>query len=78
MSFKTESRSRNTKLLKSGPKEVPSPRIVWHVGPQALWDAFQKVHPLWFVAGVISAVIPSLLGIFRWRWIFEQQIMSKR
>ena len=52
---------------------VERARIVWHVGPQALWDAFQKVHPLWLVAGVISAVIPSLLGIFRWRWILNVQ-----
>src|ERR1041385_3279729 len=31
MSFITESRSRKTRLLKSGPNEIPSPRIVWHV-----------------------------------------------
>jgi uncharacterized protein (TIRG00374 family) len=48
-------------------------RIVWHVGPQSLWDAFQKIHPLWFVAAVICAGIPTLLGVIRWRWILHVQ-----
>lgn len=48
-------------------------RIVWSVGPQSLWQALRKIDPLWFVAAVVSAGIPSLVGVIRWRWILHVQ-----
>jgi hypothetical protein len=48
-------------------------RIVWSVGPQSLWEAFQKINLWWFTAAVISAGIPFFLGIIRWRWILHVQ-----
>jgi uncharacterized protein (TIRG00374 family) len=48
-------------------------RIVWSVGPQALWHEFQKIDPLWFTASVLAAVMPAILGIIRWRWILHVQ-----
>jgi uncharacterized protein (TIRG00374 family) len=52
---------------------VERARIVWSVGPQALWHEFQKIDPLWFIAAVICAGIPAVLGITRWRWILHVQ-----
>jgi uncharacterized protein (TIRG00374 family) len=52
---------------------VERARIVWSVGPQALWHEFQRIDPLWFAAAVISAGIPVVLGIVRWRWILHVQ-----
>ena len=48
-------------------------RIVWSVGPQALWDALRKVDALWLTAAVICAGIPAVLGILRWKWILHVQ-----
>ena len=48
-------------------------RIVWSVGPQALWHEFQKINPIWLVAAIVSAGIPAILGITRWRWILHVQ-----
>jgi len=48
-------------------------RIVWHVGPESLWAAFQKIDPRWFVLAVICAGIPAVLGVIRWRWILRVQ-----
>jgi glycosyltransferase 2 family protein len=48
-------------------------RIEWHVGPESLWSAIQKIHPLWFLAAVICAGLPTLLGVIRWRWILHVQ-----
>ena len=48
-------------------------RIVWHVGPLSLWNAFQKINPWWFAAAVIFAGIPAILGIIRWNWILHVQ-----
>ena len=48
-------------------------RIVWSVGPQSLWEAFQKIHLLWFVGAVLCAGIPAVLGVIRWRWILRVQ-----
>ena len=52
---------------------VERARIVWSVGPESLWHEFQKIDPLWFAAAIISAGIPSVLGIVRWRWILHVQ-----
>src|ERR1039458_3566421 len=52
---------------------VERARIVWSVGPQALWHEFQKIDPLWFTASVLAAVMPAILGIIRWRWILHVQ-----
>ena len=48
-------------------------KIVWTVGPQALWDALRKVDALWLAAAVICAGIPAVLGILRWKWILHVQ-----
>jgi uncharacterized protein (TIRG00374 family) len=48
-------------------------RSVWSVGPQALWHEFQRIDPLWFVAAIISAGIPAVLGMVRWRWVLHVQ-----
>jgi uncharacterized protein (TIRG00374 family) len=53
-------------------------RIVWSVGPQSLWLALQRIDPLWFVAAVVCAGIPSLLGVIRWRWILHVQGLDVR
>ena len=53
-------------------------RIVWTVGPQSLWGAFQKINFWWFVAAVISAGIPFFLGVIRWRWILQVQGLDVR
>jgi uncharacterized protein (TIRG00374 family) len=52
--------------------------VVWTQGPQALWDAFQKIDPLWFVGAVICAIIPGVLGVIRWRWILQVQGLEVR
>jgi uncharacterized protein (TIRG00374 family) len=38
-----------------------------------LWSAFQKIDAVWFVAAVICAGIPAVLGVIRWRWILTVQ-----
>jgi glycosyltransferase 2 family protein len=48
-------------------------RIVWTVGPESLWAAFQKIHVLWFAGAVICAGIPAVLGVIRWQWILDVQ-----
>ncbi|HUJ12115.1 MAG TPA: lysylphosphatidylglycerol synthase transmembrane domain-containing protein [Verrucomicrobiae bacterium] len=53
-------------------------RIVWSVGPQSLWDAFQKISPSWFALAVICAGIPAVLGVIRWRWILKVQGLEVR
>jgi len=53
-------------------------RIVWTVGPQSLWEAFQKISFWWFVAAVLSAGIPFFLGVIRWRWILHVQGLNVR
>jgi glycosyltransferase 2 family protein len=53
-------------------------RIVWTVGPQSLWEAFQKINIGWFVASVISAGIPFFLGVVRWQWILQVQGLRVR
>ena len=57
---------------------VERARIVWSVGPQSLWHAFQKIDPLWFVVAVICAGIPAVLGVIRWRWILHVQGLDVR
>jgi hypothetical protein len=57
---------------------VERARIVWHVGPLSLWDALQKVQPLWLVWAVICAGIPGYLGIIRWQWILQVQGLEVR
>ena len=52
---------------------VERARIVWSVGPQALWLEFQKIDPRWFAAAVVAALLPAILGIIRWRWILHVQ-----
>ncbi len=34
---------------------VARARIVWSVGPQALWHEFQKINPIWLAAAIVSA-----------------------
>jgi uncharacterized protein (TIRG00374 family) len=53
-------------------------RIVWTVGPQSLWGAFQKISLWWFGAAVISAGIPFFLGVIRWQWILQVQGLNVR
>ena len=53
-------------------------RIVWRVGPLSLWEAVQKVQPLWLVFAVICAGIPGFLGIVRWHWILHVQGLEVR
>jgi uncharacterized protein (TIRG00374 family) len=48
-------------------------RIVWSVGPQTLWHEFQKIDATWLAAAIVSAGIPAILGITRWRWILHVQ-----
>jgi uncharacterized protein (TIRG00374 family) len=48
-------------------------RIVWSVGPQSLWEAFQKISVLWLAGAVICAGIPAVLGVIRWQWILNVQ-----
>jgi uncharacterized protein (TIRG00374 family) len=48
-------------------------RIVWSVGPDALWREFQMVNPLWLIAAIVSAGMPGILGITRWQWILRVQ-----
>ena len=52
---------------------VERARIVWSVGPHALWHEFQKISLIWFIAAAISAVIPAVLGIIRWQWVLHVQ-----
>jgi glycosyltransferase 2 family protein len=52
---------------------VERARIVWSVGPQALWHAFQRIDPWWYIAAIVSGGIPAVLGITRWRWILHVQ-----
>lgn len=52
---------------------VERARIVWSVGPQDLWQAFQRIDPLWFAAAVVCAGTPAVLGIIRWHWILQVQ-----
>jgi uncharacterized protein (TIRG00374 family) len=53
-------------------------RIVWHAGPLSLWNALQRIEPLWFAAAVICGGIPALLGVIRWRWILHVQGLEVR
>ncbi|MDW8342963.1 MAG: lysylphosphatidylglycerol synthase transmembrane domain-containing protein [Verrucomicrobiae bacterium] len=48
-------------------------RIVWTKGPNALWEVFQEVDPVWFAAAVACMGLVSLLCIIRWRWILAIQ-----
>jgi hypothetical protein len=48
-------------------------RIIWSAGPQVLWEAVRKVDALWLIAAVITAGIPAVLGILRWKWILDVQ-----
>jgi uncharacterized protein (TIRG00374 family) len=52
---------------------VERARIVWSVGPQSLWEAFQKINLVWFIGAVICAGLPAMLGVIRWRWILHVQ-----
>jgi len=52
---------------------VERARIVWSVGPHALWHEFQQINPLWFVGAIICAGVPAVLGMVRWRWILHVQ-----
>jgi uncharacterized protein (TIRG00374 family) len=48
-------------------------RIVWSVGPESLWAAFQKINVWWFAGAVICSGIPAMLGVIRWQWILNVQ-----
>jgi len=52
---------------------VERARIVWSVGPQGLWEVVRKISPLWFAGAIICAGLPTVLGIYRWRWILHVQ-----
>jgi uncharacterized protein (TIRG00374 family) len=52
---------------------VERARIVWDVGPEALWHEFQRIDPLWFAAAIICAGMPVVLGMVRWRWVLHVQ-----
>ncbi len=48
-------------------------RAIWTVGPQALWEVFQRINLLWFALGIACIGIVVVLGVIRWRWILRVQ-----
>jgi uncharacterized protein (TIRG00374 family) len=48
-------------------------QVIWTQGPQALWEVFREVDPVWFVLAIVCFGIVCMFGIIRWQMILRVQ-----